>query len=105
MVQGVKWPADAAVDYRITHEGSGSRRIQSELKRTYDFDVSRPSIEKVLKTMDPRRRLVRPRARKGARRYAKEVPASPASKSEPPVKCSATRIRIQPCWKCPHAPP
>ena len=40
--------------------GLGSRRIQSELKRSYDFEVSRPSIEKVLRTMDPRPRLGRP---------------------------------------------
>ena len=54
--------------------GLGSRRIQSELKRSYDFEVSRPSIEKALRTMDPRPRLGRPLVRKGARRYAKEVP-------------------------------
>ena len=54
--------------------GLGSRRIQSELKRSYDFDVSRPTIEKVLKSLQPRPRLMRPRVRKGSRRYAKEVP-------------------------------
>jgi transposase InsO family protein len=54
--------------------GLGSRRIQSELKRTHHFYVSRPTIEKVLKTLDPRPRLVRPKTRKGSRRYAKEVP-------------------------------
>ena len=54
--------------------GLGYRRIQSELKRSYDFDVSRPTIEKVLKTMDPRPRLVRPPSRKGSKRYAKEIP-------------------------------
>lgn len=54
--------------------GLGSRRIQSELKRSHDFDVSRPTIEKVLKTLAPRLRLVRPPARKGSKRYAKEVP-------------------------------
>jgi transposase InsO family protein len=54
--------------------GLGSRRIQSELKRCYDFSVSRPSIEKVLRTMDPRPRLVRPLVRKRSKRYAKEVP-------------------------------
>ena len=52
----------------------GSRRIQSELKRSHDFDVSRPTIEKVLKTLAPRPRLVRPPARKRFKRYAKEVP-------------------------------
>lgn len=54
--------------------GLGSRRIQNELKRTHDFDVSRPTIEKVLKTMNPRLHLVRPLARKGSKRYAKEIP-------------------------------
>ena len=54
--------------------GLGSRRIQSELKRSHDFDVSRPTIDKVLRTMDPRPRLVRRLVRKGIRRYAKEVP-------------------------------
>ena len=63
-----QWIAD------LRARGLGSRRIQSELKRSHDFDVSRPTIEKVLKTMDPRPRLVRPPARKGTRGYAKEVP-------------------------------
>lgn len=54
--------------------GLGSRRIQSELKRSHDFDVSRPTIEKVLKTCEPRPCLVRPPARKGSKRYAKEIP-------------------------------
>jgi transposase InsO family protein len=44
------------------------------LKRSHDFDVSRPTIEKVLKTLDPCPRLVRPPARKRFKRYAKEVP-------------------------------
>jgi transposase InsO family protein len=52
----------------------GSRRIQSELVRSHDFAVSRPTIEKVLKTLDPRPRLVRPSARKVSIRYAKEIP-------------------------------
>jgi transposase InsO family protein len=54
--------------------GLGSRRIQSELKRSHDFDVSRPVIEKVLKTLGSRPRLIRPPARKGSKRYAKEIP-------------------------------
>jgi transposase InsO family protein len=56
------------------HEDWGSRRIQSELKRSHDFDVSRPTIEKVLKTCEPRPCLVRPPARKGSKRYVKEIP-------------------------------
>jgi transposase len=39
--------------------GLGSRRIQSELKRTYDLELSRPTIEKVFQTLQPRPRLVR----------------------------------------------
>lgn len=58
----------------LRSRGLGSRRIQSELKRSHDFDVSRPTIEKVLKMCAPRPRLVRPPARKGSRRYAKEIP-------------------------------
>jgi transposase len=54
--------------------GLGSRRIQSELKRSHDFVVSRPTIEKVLKTFGPLPRLVRPPVRKASRRYAKEIP-------------------------------
>jgi transposase InsO family protein len=54
--------------------GLGSRRIQSELKRSYDLELSRPTIEKVLQRLDPRPRLVRTFTRKGAKRYAKEIP-------------------------------
>ena len=54
--------------------GLGSRRIQSELKRSHDFDISRPTIEKVLKMCAPRPLLVRPAARKGLKRYANEIP-------------------------------
>ena len=60
------------VDLRA--RGLGSRRIQSELKRSHDFDVSRPTIKKVLRMCAPRPRLVRPAARKGSKRYAKEIP-------------------------------
>ena len=58
----------------LRSRGLGSRRIQSELKRSHDFYVSRPTIEKVLHTCEPRPRLVRPPARKGSKRYAKEIP-------------------------------
>ena len=69
-ISDVEWQWIAELRAR----GLGSRRIQSELKRLHDFDVSRPTIEKVLKTLDPRPRLVRPPARKGSKRYSKEVP-------------------------------
>ena len=50
------------------------RRIQSELKRTHDFDVSRTTIDKVLRTMDAKP-LSRPhRPRKGRTRYARLIP-------------------------------
>ena len=58
----------------LRSRGLGSRRIQSELKRSHDFDVSRPTIEKVLRTCEPRPRLARPSVRKGSKRYAKEIP-------------------------------
>ena len=54
--------------------GLGSRRIQSELKREYDFDVSRPTIEKILTTLAPKPSPIRRLPRKGSTRYAKEVP-------------------------------
>lgn len=52
----------------------GSRRIQSELKRSHGFEVSRPTIEKVLKGLAPRSPLGRALPRKGKKRYAKEIP-------------------------------
>jgi transposase InsO family protein len=52
----------------------GSRRIQSELKRSRAFEVSRPVIEKALQTMDPKPPLRRVLGRKGKKRYAKEIP-------------------------------
>jgi transposase InsO family protein len=52
----------------------GSRRIQNELKRVHDFDVSRTTIEKVLRAMDCKP-LSRPRRpRNGGTRYAKLIP-------------------------------
>jgi transposase InsO family protein len=52
----------------------GSRRIQSELKRVHDFDVSRTTIEKVLRAMNVKP-LSRPRRpRKGSTRYARHIP-------------------------------
>jgi transposase InsO family protein len=51
----------------------GSRRIQSELKRTHESDLSRTTIEKVLRSIaKPLLRLRR--ARKGSTRYAREIP-------------------------------
>jgi len=52
----------------------GSRRIQNELKRVHDFDVSRTTIEKVLRAMDVKP-LSRPRRpRNGGTRYARLIP-------------------------------
>ena len=52
----------------------GSRRIQSELKRVHDFNLSRTTIEKVLRALDVKP-LSRPRRpRKGSTRYAKLIP-------------------------------
>jgi transposase len=58
----------------LRKRGLGSRRIQSELKRSYDLELSRPTIEKVFQSLEPRPRLVRRLARKGRKRYAKEIP-------------------------------
>ena len=58
----------------LRQRGLGSRRIQSELKRTHNFDVSRPTIEKVLKGLDAKPLMIRRFPRKGKTRYAKEIP-------------------------------
>src|SRR5581483_9209690 len=58
----------------LRKRGLGSRRIQSELKRGYDLELSRPTIEKALRGLEPRPRLVRKLARKHSKRYAREIP-------------------------------
>jgi transposase-like protein len=58
----------------LRKRGLGSRRIQSELKRSYDLELSRPTIEKIFHGLEPRPRLVRTFRRKRAKRYAKEIP-------------------------------
>lgn len=58
----------------LRKRGLGSRRIQSELKRRYELELSRPTIEKVFQSLEPRPRLVRRLTRKGRKRYAKEIP-------------------------------
>ncbi len=58
----------------LRKRGLESRRIQSELKRSHDLELSRPTIEKVFQNLEPRPRLVRTFTRKGAKRYAKEIP-------------------------------
>ena len=55
--------------------GLGSRRIQSELKRSHDFDVSRPTIEKVLKTVDPQTAARRPPCVRASNDMRKRFPA------------------------------
>jgi transposase InsO family protein len=89
--------------------GLGSRRIQSELTRSHDFVVSRPTIEKVLKTLAPRPRLVRPPVRKVSRRYAKEIPGEriqmDTCKIAPGIYQytaidDCTRIRMLALYKC-----
>lgn len=52
----------------------GSRRIQSELQRNHNFELSRTTIEKVLQAMEvqPLSRLRRPRSRRT--RYARLIP-------------------------------
>ena len=58
----------------LRQRGLGSRRIQSELKRAYDLELSRPTIEKVFQSVQPQRRLARKPTRKHSKRYAKEIP-------------------------------
>src|SRR3982751_3179298 len=58
----------------LRKRGLGSRRIQSELKRSYELELSRPTIEKGFQSLEPRPRLVRRLTRKGRKRYAKEIP-------------------------------
>jgi transposase len=58
----------------LRHRSLGSRRIQNELKRVHDFDLSRTTIDKVLRAMDVKP-LSRPRRpRKGSTRYARLIP-------------------------------
>jgi len=52
----------------------GSRRIQSELKRIHDFDVSRTTIEKVLRAIEVKPLSRSRRPRKGSTRYARHIP-------------------------------
>lgn len=59
------------VDFRVARKRIGIPADPSELQRGHDFSGSRPSIEKVLRTMEPRPRLVRSLVRKGSKRYAK----------------------------------
>jgi hypothetical protein len=58
----------------LRKRGLGSRRIQSDLKRNYDLELSRPTIEKVFQSLESRPRLMRKFTRKGQKRYAKEIP-------------------------------
>jgi transposase InsO family protein len=58
----------------LRQRGLGSRRIQSELKRSYELELSRPTLEKVFRTLELRPRLVRKLVRKRITRYAKEIP-------------------------------
>ena len=52
----------------------GSRRIQSELQRNHNFELSRTTIEKVLRGLDVKP-LSRPRRpRNGGTRYARHIP-------------------------------
>jgi IS30 family transposase len=52
----------------------GSRRIQSELLRLYNFSLSTSTIHKVLKQLGQKPLQASQRLRKGKKRYQKEVP-------------------------------
>src|SRR3954453_14911379 len=75
-----RWPASKVSEHErawiaeLRQRGLGSRRIQSELKRNYDLELSRPTLEKVFRSLEPRPRLARKMTRKHLKRYAKEIP-------------------------------
>src|SRR3954469_24962718 len=58
-----RWPASKVSEHErawiaeLRQRGLGSRRIQSELKRNYDLELSRPTLEKVFRSLEPRPRL------------------------------------------------
>ena len=54
--------------------GLGSRRIQNELKRFCDFEISRATIDKTLRAIEAKPLLRRSRGRKHCTRYAKLIP-------------------------------
>src|SRR5215469_8286709 len=51
--------------------GLGSRRIQNELNRIHNFEVSRATIDKALRAIEAKPLLRRPRGRKHSTRYAR----------------------------------
>jgi transposase InsO family protein len=87
----------------LRKRGLGSRRIQNELKRVYNFEISRATIDKTLRALEAKPLLRRPRNRKHSTRYAKLIPGERVQmdtcKIAPGVyQCTAiddcTRIRV-----------
>lgn len=58
----------------LRKRGLGSRRIQNELKRFYNFEISRATIDKILRAIEAKPLLRRSRNRKHSTRYAKLIP-------------------------------
>ncbi len=58
----------------LRKRGLGSRRIQNELKRFYNFEISRATIDKTLRAIEAKPLLRRSRNRKHSTRYAKLIP-------------------------------
>jgi transposase InsO family protein len=71
----------------------GSRRIQSELKRVHDFDVSRTTIEKVLRAMNVKPSSRPRRPRKGSTRYARHIPGERVQNQYTAID-DGTRVRV-----------
>src|SRR3954454_21097662 len=93
----------------LRKRGLGSRRIQSQLKRNYDLELSRPTIEKVFQSLEPRPRLVRTFTGKGRKRYARKSLVS-GCKWTParlrPASINTRRSMTAPgfvCWHCTNA--
>jgi transposase-like protein len=58
----------------LRKRGLGSRRIQNELKRIYNFEVSRATIGKALRAIEAKPLLRTSRNREHSIRYAKLIP-------------------------------
>jgi transposase len=87
----------------------GSRRIQNELKRGYDFEVSRTTIEKVLRSMAAKPLLRLRRTRKGSTRYTRQIPGERVQMDTCKIAVGVyqytaiddcTRIRVLAAYSC-----
>jgi hypothetical protein len=79
----------------------GSRRIQNELKRFYNFKISRATIDKTLRAIEAKPLLRRSRNRKHSTRYAKLIPGERVQMDTPCV--SARKVPPCPSWSASYA--